>query len=134
MTTSLSPRLLERLNAYWRAANYLKVGQLYLHKAVQAVLVAGWHPQSHRCGNAGLDQRRGRTRVLAPARVRHRLRQPDLIVACVVGDDEAETGALAASWHSKKFLDPEREGAMLSILHLNGYKIANPTVFARNQH
>jgi xylulose-5-phosphate/fructose-6-phosphate phosphoketolase len=56
---------------------------------------------------------------------------PDLLVACVVGDGEAETGALAASWHSNKFLDPARDGAVLPILHLNGYKIANPTVLAR---
>src|SRR5689334_15890020 len=56
---------------------------------------------------------------------------PDLIVACVVGDGEAETGPLAASWHSNKFLDPERDGAVLPILHLNGYKISNPTIFAR---
>jgi xylulose-5-phosphate/fructose-6-phosphate phosphoketolase len=56
---------------------------------------------------------------------------PDLIVACVVGDGEAETGPLAASWHSNKFLNPARDGAVLPILHLNGYKIANPTVLAR---
>ncbi len=56
---------------------------------------------------------------------------PDLLVACVVGDGEAETGPLAASWHSNKFLDPARDGAVLPILHLNGYKIANPTVLAR---
>jgi xylulose-5-phosphate/fructose-6-phosphate phosphoketolase len=56
---------------------------------------------------------------------------PDLIVACVVGDGEAETGALAASWQSNKFLNPAADGAVLPILHLNGYKIANPTVFAR---
>jgi len=56
---------------------------------------------------------------------------PDLIVACVIGDGEAETGALAASWHSNKFLDPVHDGAVLPILHLNGYKIANPTVLAR---
>jgi xylulose-5-phosphate/fructose-6-phosphate phosphoketolase len=56
---------------------------------------------------------------------------PDLIVACVIGDGEAETGALAASWHSNKFLNPARDGAVLPILHLNGYKIANPTVLAR---
>jgi len=56
---------------------------------------------------------------------------PDLIVACIVGDGEAETGALATSWHSNKFLNPERDGAVLPILHLNGYKIANPTVLAR---
>ena len=56
---------------------------------------------------------------------------PDLIVACVVGDGESETGPLATSWHSNKFLNPERDGAVLPILHLNGYKISNPTVLAR---
>ncbi|WP_395108551.1 phosphoketolase [Actinomadura sp. SCN-SB] len=56
---------------------------------------------------------------------------PDLVVACIVGDGEAETGPLAASWHSGKFLDPVRDGAVLPILHLNGYKIANPSVPAR---
>ncbi|GAA0984177.1 phosphoketolase family protein [Nocardiopsis tropica] len=56
---------------------------------------------------------------------------PDLVVSCVVGDGEAETGPLAGSWHSNKFLDPVRDGAVLPILHLNGYKIANPTVLAR---
>jgi xylulose-5-phosphate/fructose-6-phosphate phosphoketolase len=56
---------------------------------------------------------------------------PDLVVACVVGDGEAETGPLAASWHSNKFLNPRTDGAVLPILHLNGYKIANPTVLAR---
>jgi xylulose-5-phosphate/fructose-6-phosphate phosphoketolase len=56
---------------------------------------------------------------------------PDLVVACVVGDGEAETGPLAASWHSNKFLNPTRDGAVLPILHLNGYKIANPTLLAR---
>src|SRR5215468_9119175 len=56
---------------------------------------------------------------------------PDLIVACVVGDGEAETGPLATSWHSHRFLDPRHDGAVLPILHLNGYKIANPAVLAR---
>ena len=56
---------------------------------------------------------------------------PELIVACVVGDGEAETGPLATSWHSNKFLNPAQDGAVLPILHLNGYKIANPTVLAR---
>ena len=59
---------------------------------------------------------------------------PGLIVACVVGDGEAETGPLAASWHSNKFLNPFNDGAVLPILHLNGYKIANPTVLARISH
>ena len=56
---------------------------------------------------------------------------PDLVVAAVIGDGEAETGPLATSWHSNKFVDPRRDGAVLPILHLNGYKIANPTVLAR---
>jgi xylulose-5-phosphate/fructose-6-phosphate phosphoketolase len=56
---------------------------------------------------------------------------PDLIVACIIGDGEAETGPLATSWHSNKFLNPARDGAVLPILHLNGFKIANPTVLAR---
>ncbi len=59
---------------------------------------------------------------------------PDLIVACVVGDGEAETGPLATAWHSNKFLDPVSDGAVLPILHLNGYKIANPAVLARITH
>jgi xylulose-5-phosphate/fructose-6-phosphate phosphoketolase len=56
---------------------------------------------------------------------------PDLVVMCVVGDGEAETGPLAASWHSNKFVNPQRDGTVLPVLHLNGYKIANPTVLAR---
>src|SRR5216110_1769444 len=56
---------------------------------------------------------------------------PDLLVCCVVGDGEAETGPLAASWHSNKFLNPVRDGTVLPILHLNGYKIANPTILGR---
>jgi xylulose-5-phosphate/fructose-6-phosphate phosphoketolase len=59
------------------------------------------------------------------------LDNPDLLVACVIGDGEAETGPLAASWHANKFLDPVSDGTVLPILHLNGYKIANPTVLAR---
>ncbi len=59
---------------------------------------------------------------------------PDLIVACVVGDGEAETGPLATAWHSNKFLNPATDGAVLPILHLNGYKISNPTILARIEH
>src|SRR5688500_3760643 len=58
----------------------------------------------------------------------------DLIAACVVGDGEAETGPLATAWHSNKFLNPALDGAVLPILHLNGYKIANPTLLARIPH
>ena len=59
---------------------------------------------------------------------------PDLIVACIIGDGEAETGPLATAWHSNKFLNPITDGAVLPILHLNGYKISNPTVLARIEH
>src|SRR4051794_34449453 len=62
------------------------------------------------------------------------LDNPDLLALCVVGDGEAETGPLATSWHSNKFLNPARDGAVLPVLHLNGYKIANPTVLARISH
>ena len=69
------------------------------------------------------------TRSLMPMARRSTI--PDLIVACVVGDGEAETGPLATSWHGNKFLNPATDGAVLPILHLNGYKIANPTILAR---
>ena len=59
------------------------------------------------------------------------LDNPDLVAFCVVGDGEAETGPLATSWHCNKFVDPARDGAVLPILHLNEYKIANPTLLAR---
>jgi xylulose-5-phosphate/fructose-6-phosphate phosphoketolase len=59
---------------------------------------------------------------------------PELIAACVIGDGEAETGPLATAWHSNKFLNPVTDGAVLPILHLNGYKIANPAVLARITH
>ena len=59
---------------------------------------------------------------------------PDLIAACVVGDGESETGPLATAWHSNKFLNPVTDGAVLPILHLNGYKISNPTIFSRISH
>jgi xylulose-5-phosphate/fructose-6-phosphate phosphoketolase len=62
------------------------------------------------------------------------LDNPELLVCCVIGDGEAETGPLAASWHSNKFLNPATDGAVLPVLHLNGYKIANPTVLARIPH
>ncbi|MGA2563497.1 MAG: phosphoketolase family protein [Steroidobacteraceae bacterium] len=62
------------------------------------------------------------------------LDNPELVVACVIGDGEAETGPLATAWHGNKFLDPVHDGAVLPILHLNGYKIANPTVLARISH
>ena len=62
------------------------------------------------------------------------LDNPEMIVACVVGDGEAETGPLATAWHSNKFINPVRDGAVLPILNLNGYKIANPTILSRISH
>jgi len=211
----LSPDLLEKMNAYWRAANYLSVGQIYLKdNPLLEVPLTLDHIKPRLLGHWGttpglnllyvhlnrlikqhdlnmmyvIGPGHGGPGIVAqtylegsyteryPAIERsrnglHRLfRQfswpygipshvspetpgsiheggelgysllhaygavfdnPDLIAACVVGDGEAETGALAASWHSNKFLNPARDGAVLPILHLNGFKIANPTVLAR---
>ena len=90
-----------------------------------------WDSESRRAGNTGIDPRRRRARVLASHAYGAAFDNPDLLVACVIGDGEAETGPLATSWHSNKFLNPATDGAVLPILHLNGYKIANPTVLAR---
>src|SRR5690606_36927242 len=62
------------------------------------------------------------------------LDNPDLMVACLIGDGEAETGPMAASWHLNKFIDPKTSGTVLPILHLNGYKISGPTIFGRMSH
>ena len=103
-----------------------------MRKLVQAVLISGRHPES-RCsrspGSIHEGGELGYSLVHAYGAV---FDNPDLIACCVVGDGEAETGPLAASWHSNKFLNPARDGAVLPILHLNGYKIANPTVLARS--
>ena len=93
----------------------------------------GRHSQPRRPGDAGSIHEGGELGY-ALSRLRGRLRQPRLIVACVVGDGEAETGPLATGWHGNKFLNPARDGCVLPILHLNGYKIANPTVLARISH
>ena len=104
-------------------------------QAVPPVLLPGRHPEPRRAGDA-----RARSTRAASSGTRSRTRtgpsfdNPDLLVCCVVGDGEAETGPLATSWHSNKFLDPVHDGAVLPILHLNGYKIANPTVLARIPH
>ncbi|GIX28645.1 MAG: putative phosphoketolase [Burkholderiales bacterium] len=215
VTGPLSPEELRRIDAYWRAANYLSVGQIYLYdnpllkeplalahvkrrllghwgttpglnfiyahlnRAIRAydldmIFVCGpGHGGPALAANAWLE---GTYSELHPALSRDEegmgrlFRQfsfpggigshatpeipgsiheggelgyalahafgaafdnPGLIVACVVGDGEAETGPLATAWHSNKFLNPARDGAVLPILHLNGYKIANPTVLAR---
>ena len=211
----LSPDLLKRMDAYWRAANYLSVGQIYLRdnpllrrpltrEDVKSRLLGHWGTcpglnlvyvhlnrvikardldMIYVCGpghggpalvaNVYLEgayseyypevsrDEAGMRRLFKqfsfpggiPSHVAAEtpgsineggelgyclshaygaaFDNPDLIVACVIGDGEAETGALAASWQSNKFLNPAVDGAVLPILHLNGYKIANPTVLAR---
>jgi xylulose-5-phosphate/fructose-6-phosphate phosphoketolase len=215
MTEPLSPEKLRKIDAYWRAANYLSVGQIYLLdnplmkeplqlKHVKARLLGHWgttpgqnfvyvhvnriiqeydldmiyisgpgHGGPAVVANTYLE---GTYSELYPAitqdegGLRRLFKQfsfpggipshaapetpgsiheggelgyslshafgaafdnPDLIVACVVGDGEAETGPLATGWHGNKFLNPIHDGAVLPILHLNGYKIANPTILAR---
>jgi xylulose-5-phosphate/fructose-6-phosphate phosphoketolase len=211
----LSPELLERMNAYWRAANYLSVGQIYLRdnallrkpleaEHIKARLLGHWgtcpglnlvYVHLNRaikerdldavyiCGpghggpalvanvylegtyteyyseitrdEAGLQKLfkqfsfpggiPSHVAAETPGSINEggelgyslshaygaAFDNPDLLVACVIGDGEAETGALAASWHSNKFLNAANDGAVLPILHLNGYKIANPTILAR---
>jgi xylulose-5-phosphate/fructose-6-phosphate phosphoketolase len=215
MSDTLSPELLQKMDAYWRAANYLTVGQIYLKdnpllevplrlEHLKTRLLGHWgtttglnfiYVHLNRLiklndldmiyiigpghGGPGLvahtylegsyseiypnidRSRNGMQRLFrqfswpygVPSHVAPEtpgsiheggelgyslahaygaaFDNPDLIVACIVGDGEAETGALAASWHSNKFLNPARDGAVLPILHLNGFKIANPTVLAR---
>jgi len=218
MNPAISPELLQRIDAYWRAANYLTVGQIYLYgnpllkvplslAHVKPRLLGHWgttpglnfiyahlnriirqydldmlfvtgpghggpgivantylegtyselYPEISRdeAGLAKLFRQfsfpggiPSHTAAETPGSINEggelgyslahaygaAFDNPDLVVACVVGDGEAETGALATSWHSNKFLDPVRDGAVLPILHLNGYKIANPTVLARIPH
>jgi xylulose-5-phosphate/fructose-6-phosphate phosphoketolase len=215
MNKPLSSTLLKNMNAYWRAANYLSVGQIYLYdnpllkkplklEHVKPRLLGHWgttpglnfiyvhlnriikqydlsmlyvtgpgHGGPGLVANTYLEgtyselypnisqDERGLKRLFTqfsfpggiPSHVAAEtpgsineggelgyslmhaygaaFDNPDLLVACVVGDGEAETGALATSWHSNKFLNPVHDGAVLPILHLNGYKIASPTVLAR---
>ena len=215
MPGPLSPELVDKMDAYWRAANYLSVGQIYLRANalleepltlahVKPRLLGHWgttpglnflyvhlnrliaendldmiyvigpgHGGPGLVANAYLEgsytehypaierSRSGLERLFRqfswpggiPSHVSPEtpgsiheggelgyslahaygaaFDNPDLIVACIVGDGEAETGPLAASWHSNKFLNPARDGAVLPILHLNGFKIANPTLLAR---
>jgi len=214
-SNALTPQLLNRMDAYWRAANYLSVGQIYLYDNpllkrplkladVKHMLLGHWgttpgqnfiyvhlnrvikkydldmiyvsgpgHGGPAVVGNTYLEgtyseiypnisQDEAGLRKLflqfsfpggipshaspeTPGSIHEGgelgyslshsfgavFDNPDLIVACVVGDGEAETGPLATAWHSNKFLDAATDGAVLPILHLNGYKIANPTVLAR---
>ncbi|CCE24247.1 phosphoketolase family protein [Methylotuvimicrobium alcaliphilum] len=217
-TQTLNPELLRKIDAYWRAANYLSVGQIYLYDNpllkkplkqahIKPRLLGHWgttpglnfayvhlnrvikmhdlnviyitgpgHGGPALVANAYLEgtysevypniaqNESGMKRLFKqfsfpggiPSHVAPEtpgsiheggelgyslshaygaaFDNPDLIVACVVGDGEAETGPLAASWHSNKFLNPVHDGAVLPILHLNGYKIAGPTVLARIPH
>jgi xylulose-5-phosphate/fructose-6-phosphate phosphoketolase len=217
-TVTLAPKLLQRMDAYWRAANYLSVGQIYLYDNpllkrpmtlahIKPRLLGHWgttpglnfiYVHLNRVikeqdldviyitgpghGGPGLvahaylegtysevyptisQDADGMQRLFKqfsfpggiPSHVAPEtpgsiheggelgyalshafgaaFDNPDLLVACVVGDGEAETGPLAASWHSNKFLNPVHDGAVLPILHLNGYKIAGPTVLARIPH
>ncbi|MFZ1043066.1 MAG: phosphoketolase family protein [Anaerolineales bacterium] len=214
----LSPDLLRKINAYWRAANYLSVGQIYLHdnpllkkplilEDIKPRLMGHWgttpglnfiyvhlnriiknydlnmiyvigpgHGAPGIVANTYLEgtyselypnisqNEEGLKKLFTqfsfpggiPSHVAPEtpgsineggelgyslvhaygaaFDNPDLIVACVVGDGEAETGPLATSWHSNKFLNPIHDGAVLPILHLNGYKISGPTVLARIPH
>ncbi len=215
MDAPLAPELLRRIDAYWRAANYVSVGQIYLYDnpllreslqpghikprllghwgttpgqnfiyvhlnriirqyALDMIYISGpGHGGPAIVGNTYLEgtysefygditqDTEGLKRLFRqfsfpggiPSHVAPEtpgsiheggelgyslshaygavFDNPDLIAACVVGDGEAETGPLAASWHGNKFLNPATDGAVLPILHLNGYKIANPTVLAR---
>ena len=215
MTQPLSPQLLKKMNAWWRAANYLSVGQIYLMdnallrqplklEHVKPRLLGHWgtspglnfiyvhlnriirehdldtiyvtgpgHGGPALVANTYLEGtysefypdisqdeaglKRLFTQFSFPGGIPSHVAaetpgsineggelgyclthaygaafdNPDLLVACVVGDGEAETGALAASWHSNKFLNPARDGAVLPILHLNGYKIASASVLSR---
>ena len=217
-TMTLSQELLDKMDAYWRAANYLSVGQIYLYdnpllkqplklSHVKPTLLGHWgttpgqnfiyvhlnrvikkydldmiyisgpgHGGPALVGNTYLEGTYSEvypnisqdeaglkklfTQFSFPGGIPSHVSpecpgsiheggelgyslshafgaafdNPDLIVACVIGDGEAETGPLATAWHSNKFLNPITDGAVLPILHLNGYKIANPTVFARIDH
>jgi xylulose-5-phosphate/fructose-6-phosphate phosphoketolase len=214
----LSPDLLRKMNEYWRAANYLSVGQIYLYdnpllkrplqlSDVKPTLLGHWgttpgqnfiyvhlnrvikkydldmiyiagpgHGGPALVGNTYLEGTYSEiypiisqdesglkklfTQFSFPGGIPSHVSpecpgsiheggelgyslshafgavfdNPELIVACVIGDGEAETGPLATAWHSNKFLNPITDGAVLPILHLNGYKIANPTVLARIEH
>ncbi len=217
-TRTLDPELLRRMNAYWRAANYLSVGQIYLYDNplltrplaladVKPLVVGHWgttpgqnfiyvhlnrvitqydldmfyiagprHGGPALVGHTYLEgsyseiypdisqdeagMKKLFTQFSFPGGISSHVApttpgsiheggelgyspshafgaafdNPDLVVACVIGDGEAETGPLATAWHSTKFLNPVNDGAVLPILHLNGYKISNPTVLARIEH
>src|SRR2546430_2277417 len=130
MSTALSPELLDKMDAYWRAANYLSVGQIYLlDNPLLKRPLAGEHVKPRLLGHWGTTP--GQNFVYV--HLNRIIREHDLSMIYISGpgDGEAETGPLARSWHGNKFLNPVHDGAVLPILHLNGYKIANPTLLAR---
>src|SRR5436190_1582169 len=129
----LSRDELDKIDAYWRAANYLSVGQIYLYdNPLLKKRLKKEHVKPRLLGHWGTTP--GLNFIYAHLNRAITQRDLNMIVACVVGDGEAETGALATSWHSNKFLNPLTDGVVLPILHLNGYKIANPCVLARISH
>src|SRR5919107_1542423 len=155
-TTYLDAAELQDLQAYWRAANFLSVGQIYLlDNALLREPLRPEHVKPRLLGHWGttpglnflyahmnraiVERELDAIFVTGPGHGGPGLAHaygaafdnPELLVLCVVGDGEAETGPLATSWHANKFTNPATDGAVLPILHLNGYKIANPTVLAR---
>src|SRR5580704_8280971 len=150
MPSVLSANELSLIDAYWRAANYLSVGQIYLYaNPLLKEPLSKEHIKPRLLGHWGTTPGLNFIYVhLNRIIKKHDLNMiyitgpghgaafdnPNLIVACVVGDGEAETGPLATSWHSNKFLNPATDGVVLPILHLNGYKIANPCILARISH
>src|SRR6266576_1003599 len=127
---ALSPDLLRKLDAYWRAANYLSVGQIYLYdNPLLKVPLKLEHVKPRLLGHWGTTP--GLNFIYA--HLNRIIKQYDLDMIYVTGPGHggAETGPMATSWHSNKFLNPVCDGAVLPILHLNGYKIAGPTVLAR---
>jgi phosphoketolase len=142
MPEVLSQRELVAMDAYWRAANYLSVGQIYLYDNPRLEKpLSKEHVKPRLLGHWGTTPGLNFLHV----HLNRLITQYDLNMIYITGpghggpglvanaylDGEAETGPLATSWHSNKFLNPATDGVVLPILHLNGYKIANPTVLAR---
>src|ERR671934_20213 len=125
----LDPGQLAALDRYWRAANYLSVSQneAGMRRLFRQFSYPGGVPSHTAPETPGSINEGGELGYSLAHAYGAAFDNPDLLVCCVIGDGEAETGPLATSWHSNKFLNPARDGAVLPVLHLNGYKIANPT-------
>src|SRR5207244_1249766 len=117
-TATLSAKEVAAIDRYWRAANYLSVGQIYLldNPLLKQFSLAGAIPSHVAPETPGSIHEGGELGYAVSHAYGAAFDNPDLIVACVVGDGEAETGPLAASWHSNKFLNPVNDGAVLPIL------------------